>query len=325
MSYSHLTHLDRVKLATLRRVGLTQKVIAKELGRDPATISRELKRNPASNKAGYDVRIAQTNTIARRIEVNQRFRKIRNNPWLEEYIKQKLKLYWSPEQIAGRLSQGSGRKVISGEAIYQYIYLDNPTLKKYLRCQKGQYRRRRGTLLREKQREAAKKRRIDLRPEIVNKRERLGDWEGDTVVGAKHSGAILTHTERRSGYLVANKLGRATADAVNETTVSSMGKVPKKKRLTCTYDNGPEFSDHEDTEKRLEMTIYFAYPYHSWERGTNENTNGLLRQFFPKKVPFWDVTPEEVETAVKLINNRPRKRLGYLTPHEVLMKNCTWE
>ena len=325
MSYSHLTHLDRVKLAALRRIGLTQKEIAEELGKDPSSISRELRRNPADNKAGYDVRVAQTNTIDRRVEANQRFRKIKNNQWLEEYIKKKLKLFWSPQQIAGRLNRDAERKTISGEAIYQYIYFDNPALKKCLRCQKGRYRRKRGTLLREKQREEAKKRRIDLRPEVVNKRERIGDWEGDTVVGTGHSGAILTHVERRSGYLIADKLRRATADAVNETTVQGMGKIPRKKRLTCTYDNGTEFSDHEDTERRLEMTVFFAWPYHSWERGTNENTNGLLRQFFPKKMPFWHVTQKEVEKAVRLINNRPRKRLDYLTPHEVLMKNCTWE
>ncbi len=194
-----------------------------------------------------------------------------------------------------------------------------------MRCQKGKYRRKRGTLLREKQREDAKKRRIDLRPEVVNERKRLGDWEGDTVVGHGHSGALLTPVERKSGYLVADKLARATADAVNETTVTSMGRIPKKKRLTCTYDNGSEFSLHENTEKLLEMLIYFAWPYHSWERGTNENTNGLLRQFFPKKMPFWHITQKDVEKAVILINNRPRKRLGYLTPHEVLMKNCTSE
>jgi len=325
MSYTHLTHLDRVKLATLKRIGLSQKEIAAELGKSPATISRELSRNHVCNKAGYDVRVAQTNTLERRIKANQRFRKIRNNPWLEEYIKQKLRLFWSPEQIAGRLNRNSGRKIISGESIYRYIYLYNPSLKKYLRCQKGKYRRRRGTLLREKQREEAKKRRIDLRPEIVNERKRLGDWEGDTVVGTKHSGHILTHVERKSGYLVADKLTRATADIVNETTVRSMTRVPKEKRLTCTYDNGSEFADHEDTEKRLKMTIFFAHSYHSWERGTNENTNGLLRQFFPKKMPFWNVTQEEVEKVVRLINNRPRKRLNYLTPYEVLIKNCTWD
>lgn len=325
MSYSHLTHLDRVKLATLLRAGISQKDIARELGKAPSTISRELQRNPTQNKAGYDVRVAQTSTIDRRIKANQRFRKIRNNQWLEEYIKKKLRLFWSPDEIAGRLNRDAGRKIISGEAIYQYIYFDNPKYKKYLRCQKGRYRRKRGTILREKQREEAKKRRIDLRPEIANQRRRVGDWEGDTVCGKGHSGSILTHVERKSGYLVADKLERATADAVNETTVISMGKIPKKKRLTCTYDNGSEFSEHEDTERRLGMTVYFAYPYHSWERGTNENTNGLVRQFFPKKMPFWHITQKEVERVVKLINNRPRKRLNYLTPHEVLMRNCTWE
>ena len=325
MSYSHLTHLDRLKLATLLRAGIKQKDIALELAKSPSTISRELGRNPVDNKIGYDVRNAQTNTLERRIKANQRFRKIRNNKWLEQYIKKKLKLFWSPDEIAGRLNRAMGREIISHEAIYQYIYFDNPNLKRYLRCQKGKFRRKRGTLLRAKQREDAKKRRIELRPEIINKRGRVGDWEGDTVVGHGHSGALLTHVERKSGYLVADKLARATADTVNKTTVISLSKIPKDKRLTCTYDNGLEFSEHENTEKRLEMTIYFAAPYHSWERGTNENTNGLLRQFFPKKMSFWHITQKEVEKVVKLINNRPRKRLNYLTPYEVLMRNCTWE
>lgn len=325
MSYTHLTHLDRLKIATLLRAGFSKKDIAKELNKHPSTISRELRRNSAITKTGYDVRVAQTKTTSRRILANQRFRKIKNNLWLEEYIKQKLKLFWSPDEIAGRINRGCSQKIISHEAIYQYIYFDNPNLKKYLRCQKGKYRRKRGTLIRSKQREEAKKRRIDLRPEVVDKRKRLGDWEGDTMVGRGHSGAILTHVERKSGYLVADKVKRATAEAINEITVSSMSKIPESKRLTCTYDNGTEFTEHEDTERRLKMTVYFAYPYHSWERGTNENTNGLLRQFFPKKMSFWNITQKEVEKATRLINNRPRKRLGYLTPYEVFIKNCTWE
>ncbi len=147
---------------------------------------------------------------------------------------------------------------------------------KYLRCQKGKYRRRYGTKIREKQREELKKRRIDERPEIVEKRQRVGDWEGDTVFGKDRKPAILTHLERRSGYLLADKIERALAELTREATVRRFKRIPKEKRHTITYDNGSEFAEHEMTQKVLKTDIYFAYPYHSWERGCNENVNGLF-------------------------------------------------
>jgi len=162
-----------------------------------------------------------------------------------------------------------------------------------------------------------KKKRIDTRPKIVESRERIGDWEGDTIVGGEKTIHILTHVERRSGMLFADKLERATAELTREKTIARFGKITKDKKHTITYDNGSTFAEYEMTEKETEMDIYFAYPYHSWERGTNENTNGLLRQFFPKKSMFANITQETIEEAVKLINNRPRKRLDYLTPREV--------
>ena len=256
---------------------------------------------------------------------NQRFRKIESYPWLEEEIEEKLKLYWSPEQIAGRLRRELGRTIICHETIYQYLYHQRRDLKKYLRCQKGKYRRRYGTKIRERRRRKEEIRRIDQRPKVVEKRGRIGDWEGDTVVGKGGSkkGAILTYVDRKSGQLLADKLERATAEEVREKTINRFRKVPKEKRLTFTYDNGTENADYELIERELRITAYFAHPYHSWERGTNENTNGLLRQFFPKKESLEDISQNKVTRAVKLINNRPRKRLNYLTPQEVFEKNCT--
>ena len=170
---------------------------------------------------------------------------------------------------------------------------------------------------REKYREEAKKRRIDTRPEIVEKRSRIGDWEGDTIRGGDKKSAVLTHVDRKSGYLIANRLERALAEKVRTITSAEFSKLSKKKLYTSTYDNGSEFSEHETTEMWLKTAIYFAYPYHSWERGTNENTNGWLRQFFPKGTDFTKITDFDLQKAVKLINNRPRKRLNYHTPQEI--------
>lgn len=196
-------------------------------------------------------------------------------------------------------------------------------MKRCLRSQKGKYRRRGGTKKRGKIREESKKKRIDTRPEIVETRQRLGDFEGDTIVGKGGRGRLLTHVDRKSGYLLADKLEKGLAQNTRKRTVERFSGLPKAKKCTITYDNGIEFSEYELIERETKMSVYHAYPYHSWERGTNENTNGLLRQFYPKKSSFSEVTQEKLDKVVNLINHRPRKRLGYLTPHEVFMKNCT--
>jgi len=234
-------------------------------------------------------------------------------------VVKKIKKCWSPEQIAGRLKRkyhlDKGRH-IGKDSIYKFIYQERANLVKYLRCQKDKYRRRYGTRIMEKQREALKKRRIDKRPEIVEVKVRIGDWEGDTVIGTDKKPAILTHLERKSGLLLADKLERAT------------GEITKSKKHTVTYDNGSEFSEHELMKRETGLAVYFAYPYHSWERGANENANGLLRQFFPKKTPFASITHGQIQKAVRLLNNRPRKRHNYLTPYEAFdqrEKCCTLE
>jgi len=323
MSYKHITPEQRNELAVLLRAGHNQKEIAELLKKDKSTISRELSRNPSANKIGYSVKKAKQNSKEKRIQANARFRKLENNIWLQNYVIKKLKRYWSPEQISGRLKNKYSedkKKWIGKDSIYNFIYEEKKDLVKYLRCQKGKYRRRRGTKIREKQREMIKKRRIDERPGVINNRKRVGDWEGDTIVGAEKNIHILTHTERKSGKLLADKLERATAELTKEKTVERFKKIQKKKRRSCTYDNGVTFAEHEITEKETGMTIYFAHPYHSWERGTSENTNGLLRQFFPKGSSFDTVTQEDIDRACSLINNRPRKRLNYFTPNEIFNK-----
>ena len=205
--------------------------------------------------------------------------------------------------------------------IYQWIYTRKKCLKKYLRGKKGKYKKKRGTAIREKQRELAKRRRIDQRPLIVKTRERIGDWEGDTIVGKEKTQRILTHVERKSGYAMACKLDKVTAEIVENKTVEIFKKIPKSKRHTITYDNGIEFGgDDTFIEDKVKVEVYRANPYHSWERGSNESWNGLLREFFPKKTFSANITQKEVDRAVRLINHRPRKRLNYLTPYEVFVK-----
>ena len=328
MPYKHFTPEQRNELSVLLRAKIKKKNIAKLLNKDRTSIWRERKRNGGRK---YHARKAKLLAKEKRIKANVRFRKLENNEWLKDHIVKKLKKYWSPEQIAGRLKQeypNDKTKHIGKDSIYKYIYNERKDLVKYLRCQKGKYRRRYGTRIREKQREKLKKKRIDKRPKVVEKKGRIGDWEGDTVISKDRISAILTHVDRKSGLLLADKLERATAELTKQTTIQRFKNIPRDKKRTITYDNGSEFSYHELVERKTKMDIYFAYPYHSWERGCNENANGLLRQFFPKKTIFATITQRQIQKAVRLINHRPRKRLNYLTPYEVFNqkeKRCTLE
>lgn len=319
MSYTHITSFQRNELSGMIQVKAKQKDIAKVLNKNRTTIWRELQRNKVDNKTGYDARLAKLVTKERRIKANSRFKKIDNDEWLKIYIEKKIKIYWSPEQISGRLKEDwlkDKSKHISKDTIYKFIYTERKDLVKRLRCQKGKYRRRYGTRIREKEREEMKKKRINERPEVVEIKGRIEDWEGDTIVG-KDKSHILTHVDRKSGYAMADKLTRGLAELTRIKTQERFNRLPKNKRHTITYDNGSTFADHELIERNTGINIYFAFPYHSWERGCNENFNGLLRQFFSKKSSFANIKQEDIEKAVRLINNRPRKRLNYKTPIEV--------
>lgn len=315
MPYTHLTRDQRVELAALLKAGLSQAKAARQLHKDPATVSRELSRNKHTNKASYHAAVAHRLTKGRRARANDRPR-ITPDSFLEHYIPRALARECSPEQIAGKLKFVLGRSIICHETIYRWVYLARPDLKQYLRRTKGKYRRRRGTNARWCRRELAKKKWIDERPKVVETRSRMGDWEGDTVHGAKKSGYIATLVERKSGYLVARKLKKSNGQQMLEAVTLLQAVLPEK-RLTLTLDNGLEMSEHEEMERRTGLKVYFAHPYHSWERGTNENTNGLLRQYFPKKTSFEAVTQQQVDRAVQRLNTRPRKRLGYQSPHTV--------
>ena len=328
MSYAHITSFQRNELSGMIQVKAKQKDIAQLLDKNRTTIWRELKKNGTNNKIGYDAGLAKKKVENRRIVANTRFRKIDNNKWLKDYVIDKITKkselgnqnnHWSPEQISGRLKKDypdDKSKHIGKDSIYTFIYNERKDLVKYLRCKKGKYRRRYGTKIREKQREEHKKKRIDTRPEIIEKRSRIGDWEGDTIVGSDKS-HILTHVDRRSRLVLADKLINGTAELTKQVTIDRFNSLPKKKKYTITYDNGGTFAQHELIERKTGLDIYFAYPYHSWERGCNENTNGLIREFFPKKSSFAMITQEDIDEVVDILNNRPRKCLNYATPNEV--------
>jgi IS30 family transposase len=324
MSYLHLTSGQRTELAVLLRAKTPKTKICQVIGKHRSTLWREIQRNKDVDER-YRATSAKQKTTQRRVAANQRFRKIRDNRRLRRHIVRKLKCYWSPEQIAGRLRSTTSKTIVSHQTIYTFVYAKRPDLVRYLRCQKGSFRRRYGTRIRERERERLKKRWIDTRPAIVDLRARLGDWEGDLVIGTRAgNAAILTNVERRSGYLLADKLTHATGQAVRQSIVRRMRSLPRQLRYTLTLDNDRSMSDHEGIERDLKQTlrIYFANPYHSWERGTNENTNGLLRQFFPKHHSLATVTQADVDRAMRLLNSRPRKRLGYRSPQEVFSGRC---
>ncbi|MFH0830596.1 MAG: IS30 family transposase [Parcubacteria group bacterium] len=314
MSHTHIGPEDWPVVARMLRVGHTIREIARTLGKHAGSVSRHI--GTYGGRDGYDVREVRRRKHMQRVAAMEPTRVVRGV--LLRRIIMELKRHRSPEQIAGLLR--NEHRALAPSTIYRYLNERAPHLKHYLRSAKGKYRRRRGTKIREKAREQAKKRRIDERPAVVERRGRLGDWEGDTMLGRDKRVRIVTLVDRRSGYLIAFLLPRLNAQLLTRLALERLRRVPRKKRKTLTLDNGTEFSDHERLEKKSGMTIYFAYPYHSWERGTNENTNGLLRQYFPKSFDFNLIRPQELAHVVRLLNDRPRKRHRFKSPRQVFWR-----
>lgn len=290
--------------------GCSIRAIAETIDKDHSAVSRHVRAN--GGRDGYDVREVRRRKRMVRIAAMDSIRTLKGA--LLRTVVKLLKEHQSPEQIAGVLGY------VSASTIYRYLHERAPHLKQFLRSKKGKYRRKRGTKIRERAREHAKKPRIDERPAVVERRGRLGDWEGDTVQGRDKRVRIVTFVDRRSGYLIAFLLPKMRATLLTSLALQHFRHVPKAKRKTFTLDNGPEFSDWERLEKKSGATVYFAYPYHFWERGTNENTNGLLRQYFPSSLDFNLITPKELAHVVKRLNNRPRKRLRFKSPRFVFLK-----
>ncbi len=309
-SYTQLTQQERYQIHALRRSGCTLKHIGVELQRHPATISRELRRN--NGPFGYDAQRAQVLAEARLMA--KAVRRIDDHSW--EQVSELIKLDWSPEQASLWLKQNSSIRV-SHEWIYQYVYSDKRSggdLHIHLRCQKPR-RKRYGTYSRRGQ--IKDRVSIDERPQVVDSRSRLGDWEIDTIVGTRRSGVLLSLTERRSRDILLARLPDCSADEVVYATIGLLAPLIALTH-TITADNGKEFSYHGDIARVLETEFYFAHPYSPWERGTNENANGLVRQYFPKGRDFSTITQLELDQAMERLNNRPRKCLGMRTPNQVL-------
>jgi IS30 family transposase len=280
-----------------------------------STISLELRRN--CGQRGYRPR--QAHLLAQQRHREKPRALIQPETW--QRIETQLRLDWSPEQVSDWL-QRTGRATVSHERIYQYVLTDKKaggTLYKHLRCQK-QRKKRYGA--RERRGQLADRISIEARPTIVAQRSRLGDWELDTIIGKGYKQAIVSLTERKARLTLIAKVERKTADLV-ATTIVRLLRPHAKQVHTLTADNGKEFAQHKSIAKNLEADFYFAHPYASWERGTNENMNGLIRQYFPKHRDFRTITEEEIQRVMTRLNNRPRKCLGYRTPNEVFFDKST--
>lgn len=315
MSYTHLTRDDRISLGSLLKEGLSFRACAVNIGTSPTTISNEVKINGGRNN--YTGKTAHRNYLKRRKKANQCHRILGKDEKVTEMVISLLGDGWSPEQVIGRVNLELGIKISSPTSIYNYI---NPRKElHYLLPRKcNRYRRTKAAGLRRAVRDSlSKKQSIDARPEAVNDRQEVGHWEGDTIVGKERTARILTHVERKSGYLLATLMKTVSASQISEVSIRSFSQIPKLKKQTITYDNGTEFASFEATGNKAKMDIYFAHPYHSWERGTNENTNGLIRRYYPKGTYFSKINIKQFKIVVNKINHRPRKRLGYKTPYEV--------
>jgi len=328
MQYQQLSIEERERIQQGLWKHKSLRTIAKELGRQPSSISREIERNLPKEHFVYTPRLSHERALKKR-KSRGRHERLKNNT-VRDYVVSRLKLRWSPEQIANKIKEDVPGENISHEAIYQYIYhqiyrdgwgLLRPgcqDLRTYLRRRKKR-RTRKGA--RRCQR-ISKPRGVSIneRPAIVNKRARLGDWEGDTVESTDHKPGVNTLVERKTGLVFITKLNDKTSRATLEAVSYRLSALPIFARQTLTTDNGPENQNWQAMEEAMKMKCFFANAYHSWERGTNENTNGLIRDYFPKKTDFTTISKEQLKEVEDLLNNRPRKRLGWITPLEAFSK-----
>lgn len=311
MNYKQLTQEERYQIHAYLKAGLSQKDIAIELKRSPSSISRELKRN--TGQRGYRPRQANDFALSRRKEA---LKSVKLTTEVKAWIDDLLGKGFSPEQVAGRIKL-EHKVSIHHETIYRYIYTDKVAgghLFKNLTRACKKYRKRYGS--NDRRGQLVNRVSIEERPKVVDEKSRIGDWEGDTVIGKGRKNAFVTMVERKTLYTVVKRVeskhAKITADALSQCM-----KPFKEQVLTITLDNGKEFAEHERISCELNADIYFAHPYSSWERGINENTNGLLRRYFPKGTDFMELSEEEIEAAVYALNHRPRKSRGYKTPHEL--------
>lgn len=308
--YKQLTMAQRYQIEALNKEGLSQRSIANNIGVHRSTICRELERNQLDN-GEYN---AVSASISTRLRYQYKSKNRRVTKRHISYIREHLKDGWSPEQISGRM-EVDGFSSISHETIYQYIYRkSNQELHQYLRHKNKKYTKRSAS---HRRRGHIKDRvSIDERPLIVEEKSRVGDWEIDTVIGKNHHQGIVTIVDRHSKFTLMKKVPSKHAHEVTKATLELMKPI-KQHTLTITSDNGKEFAYHKQISEALETDFYFAHPYRSCERGLNEHTNGLIREYFPKKTEFQYITDSQIVDVQNRLNSRPRKILGYKTPAEV--------
>jgi IS30 family transposase len=311
--YTQLTQEQRYQIYAFLKAGFSQSVIAKEIGVHKSTVSRELSRN--RGQRGYRPKQANQLATSRRVLAKKH---VKLSPGAIALIESLIIQDFSPEQVSGFLKRTSGLSV-SHEAIYQHILKDKAhggKLYQHLRHANKKRKKRYGSYDRRGQ--IIGRVSIDNRPAIVDAKKRIGDWEIDTVIGKNHKGALVTIVERQSKYTLIKRVVNKKADMVADATIDLL-KPFKKRVCTITADNGKEFARHSLIAKDLKSLFFFAHPYHSWERGLNENTNGLIRQYFPKAMSFETITDDQIQFVMDQLNNRPRKTLGFKTPNEVFL------
>lgn len=321
-TYKYLTIEQRVQIALYQKEGKGSSEIGRLIGKDKSVISRELKRN--SSPGAYHL----YNGVQAQKRFEQRSknkgRKPKVSPEMKTLIEEKLSLKWSPEQISGWCKL-KHIPMVSPETIYLLIYEDKRAggaLYENLRHSHRTRRKRSNT--NSKRGQMPDRVSIKQRPEIVEKRERIGDWEGDTIVGKDHKSAVATMVERVSVMTLIVPLSEKTAAETAKQIVKEMKEI-ELPIYTITFDNGKEFSEHKTISNELKAEVFFADPYSSYQRGTNENTNGLIRQYFPKKTDFNTVSITELKQAQEALNNRPRKKLNFLTPIEYFRKHVAFK
>ena len=309
----HLTLEEREVIAQMRSRGRKTTEIARRLGRADSTISRELRRNRSRN--GYWAMAAQ-----KKVNIRRRWPRVGKlqRPEVRHYVQQKLRRRWSPDQIARRSRRDfprDPRRQLSHQTIYAWIQAEEAAGKQWRRYLRSSGWKRPG---RENRGKIPACTSIEGRPAVVDRRGRYGDWEGDTVVGRWRRGGAVTLVERKSGYLLMGRVVNLRAATVRQSATRLYRTTPPTVRKTLTLDNGKEFAEHQELARETSLKIYFAKPYCAWQRGSNEHTNGLIRQFFPKGTDLAGIPEHRFTKVQHLLNNRPRKRLGYQTPLEVL-------
>lgn len=312
--YTQLTQEQRYHIYAFMKAGFSQTDSAKEIGVHKSTVCRELRRN--LGKKGYRPKQAHAMAVHRRTKATKF---VTLTPQVSAVIEDLIRREFSPEQVSGFVARMHSFR-ISHETIYQYILKDKAkggTLYRHLRHCHNRRKKRYGSHDRRGQIKGRVS--IDERPAIVETKERIGDWEIDTIIGREHKGALLTLVERKSKFTLIRRLAKKQAHLVAEAAIDLLDPY-EGKVVTITCDNGQEFAHHDSLKEQLHTEVYFAHPYHAWERGLNENTNGLIRQYFPKGLSFELITDNQVQMVMNRLNNRPRKTLGFKTPNEVFFR-----